>query len=198
MNFSDLLKRRRMVRNYLPDPIPEDSLQRILWAALQGPSAGNSQGISVVVVREADRRKAIAQLAGEDYYVQKGYPAWLSNAPIHLVLCVESSRYRTRYALPDKAHSKLSGPQTWSIPYWYVDGGAAFMLILLAAVEEGLSAGFQGAHNLGAISQLLKIPPEVEVLGLITLGYPAPDRRSGSLEHGRRQSTEAIHQETWG
>ena len=71
------------------------------------------------------------------------------------------------------------------------------MLILLAAVEEGLAAGFQGAHNLGPLPEFLSIPSQVQVLGLVTLGYAAPDPRPRSIEQVRRQSSSAIHHETW-
>jgi nitroreductase len=60
------------------------------------------------------------------------------------------------------------------------------MAILLAAVDEGLGAGVHGARGMDAIRDLLGIPEEVEALGLITIGHPAPDRRSGSLDRGRR------------
>ena len=71
------------------------------------------------------------------------------------------------------------------------------MTILLAAVAESLAAGFQGAHNLAGISQLLSIPPQIEVLGVITLGYAHPAGSPGRSEQARRPKAEAIHRETW-
>ena len=50
MDFSDVLKRRRMVRNYTDQLVEDDVLGRIAAAALRAPSAGNSQAIGVVVV----------------------------------------------------------------------------------------------------------------------------------------------------
>ena len=41
----------------------------------------------------------------------------------------------------------------WPIPYWYVDVGATMMLILLAAVDEGLAAGFLGTHRFPELSK---------------------------------------------
>ena len=72
------------------------------------------------------------------------------------------------------------------------------MLLLLAAVDEGLAAGFAGSHSLSGIKDLLGIPPEVDPIGLVTLGYGAPDRRSGSLDRGRKPSAQVVHREQWG
>lgn len=193
MQFYELLGRRRMVRNYLPRPVPDECLERILQAGLRGPSAGFAQGQHLCVVTSAERRRGIAELAGEADYVARGFDPWLSRAPVHLLLCCDPDDYRRRYAQPDK-----NGLEEWPVPYWLVDAGAAFMLILLAAVEEGLAAGFLGAHRLEGVRALLQIPDSVEVIGLITLGYAAPDRRSSSLAAGRRPPAEVIHREVWG
>ena len=52
MDFVDVLRKRRMVRNYRPDPVPAESIERILDAARKAPSAGFSQGVSFIVVTE--------------------------------------------------------------------------------------------------------------------------------------------------
>jgi nitroreductase len=69
------------------------------------------------------------------------------------------------------------------------------MLLLLAAVDEGLAAGFLGAHSVEDLSTLLGIPDHVAPIGVVTIGHPAPDRRSGSLARGRRSDT--VHRERW-
>ena len=85
--------------------------------------------------------------------------------------------------------------QDWTVPYWWVDGGAAMMLGLLAAVDEGLAAGFLGVHSVAGLAELLELPDGVSPVGVMTVGHPAPDRPSGSLARGRRQ--DRIHWETW-
>jgi nitroreductase len=69
------------------------------------------------------------------------------------------------------------------------------MLILLAAVEQGLAAGFQGAQNLPGLAELLKIPPEVVPLGVITLGYAGNSRPGASSQRPRRPLR--VHREVW-
>lgn len=194
MEFEELLRRRKMVRHYLGRPVPADKLERILQAALRAPSAGNTQGISLVVVEQAERRRQLAQLARESEWVERGFPPWLSTAPVHLIPCLEPALYHQRYQEPDKAAARPS--QDWEVPYWFVDGGALMMLVLLAAAQEGLGAGFQGAHNLPGLAQALQLPPGVLPMGLITLGYPHPEGGPGSSAR-RPKRDHRIHREQW-
>jgi nitroreductase len=194
MEFSDVVRRRRMVRNYTGEPVDEDALDRIVDAGLRAPSAGFTQGQSFVVVTDMDRRSRIAELAGEPEYIARGFDPWVSRAPVHIVVCVSESAYHERYREPDKIDE--SGKEIeWPVPYWWVDAGASLMAILLATVNEGLAAGFLGAQSVQGLSDLLDIPDEVAPIGVVTIGHPAPDRRSSSLDRGRRPGT--VHRERW-
>jgi nitroreductase len=198
LEFDELVRRRRMVRHYATEPVTEEQITRILALARRGPSAGFSQGQSFVVVTDPARRAEIAGLAGEPAYLKRGFDPWLSSAPVHVVVCVSEEVYRRRYREPDKMHR--AGERQWPVPYWYVDGGCSLMLLLLAATNEGLAAGLLDL-DAGAYSQLrklLRLPEEVQPIGLVTIGVPAPDRRSGSLTRGRKPSGEVIHREVWG
>lgn len=184
-----------MVRNYTGDPVDPASLIRIVEAGRRSPSAGFSQGQAfVVVTQEADRR-AIAELAGEEAYVQAGFDPWISRAPVHIAICVSEAAYRRRYREPDKL---VDGREIrWPVPYWWVDAGAALQNVLLSAVDEGLAAGFLGVHALPGLRDLLGIPEEYTPVGVVTLGHPAPDRRSGSLKRGWRPVGEVVHWGHW-
>ena len=197
MEFEEVLRRRRMVRNYTSEPVSEESVRRILDAARRAPSAGFTQGQSFVVVTDPARRARIAQIAGEPEYVEKGFDPWLSRAPVHIVVCVSEAAYRERYREPDKLRGGTE--RSWPVPHWYVDGGCALMLTLLAAVNEGLAAGFLDLDDTGyaALKELLGIPPQVQPIGLVTVGMPAPDRRSGSLARGQKPAAEVVHREHW-
>ncbi len=72
------------------------------------------------------------------------------------------------------------------------------MLLLLAAVDEGLAAGFLALKSYDGLRALLRIPADVQPIGIVTIGKPAPDRRSGSLDRGRRPAAEVIHHDRWG
>jgi nitroreductase len=190
MDFGEVLRRRRMVRHHAPDAdIEPEVLERIATAATRGPTAGHAQGVTVILVTEPTRLAAIAEACGEPAHRARGSDPWLSSAAAHLVLCVEPGRYRDRYAEPDKS------PGALVIPWWWVDGGAALMAVLLAAVDAGLGAGFLGGHRSGEVRRLLEIPDDVEILGLVTLGPVAADRRSASSRRPRRD--DAVRHQRW-
>lgn len=187
-----------MVRRYRPDPVDEVRLNRVLDAARRVPSAGFAQGQSFVVVTEASTRAEIARIAGEPGYLERGFEPWLSGAPVHIVVCVSEQAYHERYREPDKLRGGRE--RDWPVPYWYVDGGCALMMLLLAAADEGLAAGFLDLDDAGyrALKKLLAIPGEVQPIGLVTVGTPAPDRTSRSIARGRKPENEVIHRESWG
>lgn len=196
MEFSEVLTKRRMVRNYTSDPIDYSSLERIALAALRAPSAGNSQAIGVVVVTDTGLRRQIAAIADEQEYVDAGFDPWISRAPAHLVISVSEQVYLDRYSEPDKLLEDGSSIE-WPVPYWWVDAGAAMMAVLLTTVDEGLAAGFLGVHSLPDLAALLEIPEHYQPIGVVTVGHPAPDRRSGSLDRPRKQVSEMIHRNRW-
>lgn len=212
MEFGEVVRRRRMVRAYRDAPVEPAAVERILDAARRAPSAGFTQGCEFVVVTDAPTRRRLAEACAEPAYVARGFPRWVSAAPVHVVPCVSEVAYRRRYAEPDKAAS--AGPDGWAVPFWWVDGGAALMLVLLAAVDEGLAAGFLDVADRPALKAVLAIPDEFEPLGLVTIGHPArdrrpdgrpdrppdgrPDRRSRSLRRGRRPLDDVVHRGGWG
>jgi len=197
MEFSEVVRRRRMVRNYAEDPVDAAALERILDAGMRIPTAGFSQGVFLIAVTDQDIRSEIAALSGEANYVEMGMDPWISRAPVHIVVGVSSQVYADRYSEEDKGgpDSPLATAENWQVPYWWVDGGAAMQNLLLAAVDEGLAAGFLGSHRMPEIKTLLGIPDDVAPIGIVTIGHPAPDRKSGSLKRGRRP--DIIHRERW-
>lgn len=192
MELNDIVRRRRMVRNYTGEPVSEASIQRIVDAGVRAPSAGFSQGQRFVVVTDAETRMAVATAGGEQQYVELGFDPWISVAPVHIVICADPQAYVDRYDEPDKG-----GTQDWTVPYWWVDAGASMMAILYAAVDEGLAAGFLGSHAIDDLRTALGIPSEILVAGVVTVGHAAPDRRSGSLERGRTDRDEVVRRDRW-
>jgi len=196
MDFTDVIYKRRMVRNFTADPVPAAALECILDAARRGPSAGFTQGQDFVVVTDTATKQQIAQLCGEERYVQGGFDPFISGAPVLIIPCTNENAYHRRYQQPDKINKDGSEIE-WPVPYWFMDVGCAVMLLLLAVVNEGLAAGFAGAHDLAALRALLNIPDEVTPVGVIPIGHPAPDKRSPSLKRGRRPQRDVVHQEKW-
>jgi nitroreductase len=196
MEFETVVRRRRMVRNFLPDPIDTETIRRILDLARRGPSAGFTQGQFFVVVTDPGMKADIARLCYEEKYIEGGFDPFISGAPVLIIPCTSEIAYHRRYQERDKVQE--DGTEiNWPVPYWYMDVGCAVMLLLLAAVANGLAAGFAGAHDLAALRALLGIPPEVTPMGVIPMGYPADDKKSPSLKRGRKTDAEVFHWERW-
>jgi nitroreductase len=202
VEFRDVLSRRRMVRHYVDEPVPEDVLERILASVRRAPSAGFSQGQRLVVVTDPDRRRAMAQLLEEDARVAEGYEPWLASAPVHIVVCTREDDYHERYRREDKL---VGGREIqWPVPYWFVDAGAAMMALLMAAIDEGLASGFLGvpAERQAEFRRLLEIPDDVAVVGIATLGRRAADPRwsaaTSRATQRRRRIDEVVYRERWG
>ena len=196
MEFSDVVRRRRMVRRFTEEPVDPAAIERILDLARRAPSAGYTQGQSFVVVTDQEKRKAIANLCGEEWYVASGFHPFVSGAPLLVIPCTSEAAYHRRYQEPDKVQDDGSEIE-WPVPYWHMDIGCGVMLLLLAVVDEGLAAGFAGAHDLDALRALLGIPAEVTPVGVIPIGHPAPDVPSPSLKRGRKPLDAVIHREQW-
>jgi nitroreductase len=181
-----------MVRNYTDEPVDAQALERIIEAGIRAPSAGFSQGQRFIVITDSEMRASVAQAAGEHEYLEKGFDPWISRAPVHIIICADKNAYLDRYAEQDK-----SGTDDWTVPYWWVDAGASLMAILYAAVDEGLGAGFLGAHSTEGLRSALGIPGDILIAGIVTLGHGAPDLRSGSLARGRTARDEVIRWDRW-
>jgi nitroreductase len=182
MEFGDVLRRRKMVRNYTDEPVPREAVERIVARARKAPSGGFSQGARFVVVTDPETRHRIADLGGEPEYVARGFEPWISRAPVHVVVGMREESYHERYRRPDKLLEDGS-EIGWHVPWWWVDAGKAMMLLLLAAVDEGLGAGvfglFPGERN-EELRELLGMPADVTVVGVVTIGHAAPESARGS------------------
>jgi nitroreductase len=201
MDFADILRRRKMVRNYTNEAVPLEAIERIVACGRRAPSGGFSQGVRMVVVTEPETRTRIAELADEPYYLERGYEPWISRAPAHVVVAMREGDYHDRYREPDKLED---GEEIeWRVPWWWVDAGKAIMLLLLAAVDEGLGAGLFGlvGDQNDQLRELLGMPEDLEIVGVVTIGHPAPEpmeeRKRETLRKRRRPLEEVIRWERW-
>jgi FMN reductase [NAD(P)H] len=202
MEFRQLLPHRRMVRHYLPEPVSRDVVERIAETVRRAPSAGYSQGQRLLVVTEADGRAQIARIMGEaGWAASDGREPWLESAPVHLLLCARENDYHERYRKPDKVQA---GQEIdWPVPFWFVDAGAALMLVLLAAVDEGLAAGLSGVPRDVAreLCAAFGIPDDVTIVALLTIGRGAPDPGWSAVTsrrtQPRRSREEVVRWERW-
>jgi nitroreductase len=199
--FSDVVRRRRMVRSFTDEPVAPDIVRRIVDTARRGPSAGYSQGVEFVVITDRATREALAAPAQETFDIS-GHHNFVAQAPVHVVVCVSPAVYRSRYREADKMTvvAGIDDEDLWAVPYWYQDAGSALMLLLLAAVDEGIGAAFVGGEA-DLLHRLLGIPDEYIPVGTALLGHEAPDARSfgdvAANPRRRRAFDAVVHFERW-
>jgi nitroreductase len=197
MQFDEVVRRRRMVRNFSPEPVPRESVERMIEAAQHAPSAGFSQGISFVVVTDAALRAQVAELADEREYTSGGFDPFVSQAPVQIIVCTSEKVYKDRYQEPDKKEDPDAEDMEWPVPYWHTDAGMSLLLILLSAVDQGLAGAFVGVWKQRELQQLLGIPDDFLPIGVAMVGHPAPDKKSPSLRRGRRPLDAVLHWDRW-
>jgi len=182
MEFVDVVMKRRAVRRFEEGGVGRDVIERIARLAQRSPSGGFSQGQRLVVVTDPERRREVARICGEEYYVDVFGP-WISECAAQFVPCVSEEIYHRRYQEPDKID--VDGKEIdWPVPYWWVDVGGTMQTIWLAAVNEGLGCGFVGTDDLDALRAALGLPGEFTPIGVMPVGRALPDVRSPSLKRG--------------
>lgn len=160
MDLYEAIQKRFSVRSYLPKPVEEDKLRRVLDAGRSAPSARNRQARRIVVVRDEKARAAVVKAAEQD---------WMSSAPIILAV--------VGLTPADTMHCE--------VPTDPVDCAIAIDHMTLAAVAEGLGSCWVGHFKQAACREALKVPPTAKIIELMALGYPAvhqPERKREPLE----------------
>jgi nitroreductase len=188
-----------MVRTYDPDrPVPPEVVTRLLDHAIRAPSAGFSQGWAFLVLTDpVDRERFWAATGGP--HAAGRWMSGMSRAPLIIVPHSHKDAYLDRYAEPDKGWTDRDETR-WPVPYWDIDTGMATLLMLLTAVDEGLGACFFGIppEATADYRAAFGVPEGVVPIGAVTVGYPAEDWRSPSLDRGRRGHDQVVHHGSWG
>jgi len=147
-----LFRDRRSIRRYRPDPVPDEMVQEMLEAGRWAPSANNLQPWTFIVIRDRVMREQVAVYA--DY--AGSHRTHVAEAPLLIVLCgiIEDRVY----------HEFLNG-----------DVGMAGLQMMLQAKAMGLGTCWVGSLERKAIAGLLRIPDYLEIVGLLTVGFPAEE-----------------------
>jgi nitroreductase len=148
MDIYEAIRTRKSVRSYLPKPVEDDKLERILEAARLAPSASNRQEWRFIVVKDEEKRRRIAEDAA-------GQP-FIGEAPIVLACCAETDSHRMKCGLE----------------CYPIDVAIAIDHVTLAAVAEGLGTCWIGAFDQERVKKILGIPEKMVVVELMPLGYP--------------------------
>ena len=139
---------------------------------------------------------------GDETFTVSGHHNFVAQAPVHVMICCSAEIYRARYREPDKQEvvADWTEDQLWATPFWYVDAGAALMLMLLAAVNEGIAAAFVGGEP-DELRAIAGVPEDYHPVGVVLLGHEAPDARQfgdvSAKPRARRPLGEVVHRERW-
>lgn len=185
--FLELVKNRRSIRRFKPDPIPDEYIEKIIEAARWAPSGYNSQPWEFVVVKDKKLKDSILQpfdlhkslitaaegTGSKQRQQQMAYP-WLDEemdyriAPVIIILFSDT---RTKVAIPDMG--KRDPDKTRLL--FNCGLSCAFMYMHLAAATLGLAtqwlSGISQYHDL--LVEILGVPEEFEAYGMMPVGYPA-------------------------
>ena len=197
MELREVIRRRRMERRFDPRPLPAEVLDRILHSATRGPSAGFSQGLDLLVLEGPEAVSGFWRATTDPRF---GKPYSTAEPPVIVLVLSDKQAYLERYGAPDKAGLGMEVEAGWPVPYWDLDAAMAAMLMLLAAVDEGVGAWFFGVfHGAEALLQDLGVPPGRRLTGAFALGYPAADDRpEGSARtRARRPLDQVVHRGRW-
>jgi nitroreductase len=199
MEFRDVVGRRRMTRRFDQRSVPRELIDRIADIGRRAPSSVFSQGLELLVL---DTPQTVA-----DFWVLTNDPAdgWdpddVAAGPTVIVMPIpDAGRYTQRYSEPDKIAFGMDREENWPVRFWDIDAAMAAMLMLLAAVDEGIGGWFFGiTYGERALLDRFGVPADLRPIGILGFGYRAEDERpTGSwVTRRRRPLGEQIHRNGW-
>ena len=210
MEFADAVRRRRMCRSFRDDPVDPALIDRLLAAAQRAPSAGNTQGWQFLVLDDdTARRRYWDTTLPEARRARFPWPGLL-RAPVLVVPCAEPGAYVRRYGEPDKAArvaasdreraALASTPESWPVPYWWVDTGMACQNLLLAATDAGLGSCLFGLfEHEPAVRAAFGVPDGFRPVATIALGHPdeVPSPGTSPRRRPRPPLDDVVHCGGW-
>jgi nitroreductase len=203
MEFTDVIKKRKMVRAYTGEPVAPDARDRILAAANRAPSAGFSQGYALLTLEGTDQLGPFWELVnryhGDEANAGRSFEP-VTKAPLVVVPLSCKDIYLDRYARQDKGWTDRSESH-WPVPYWDIDTGFTALLMLLAAVDEGLGALFFGIppNLIPDFRSLYGVPDQYLPIGAVAIGHPDPGADTGGSGRviRRRSLADLVHVGRW-
>ena len=199
MEFEQAVRRRRMVRSFSREPVEPGVVDDICDLARRAPTAGNTAGVEFLVLEGSDAAAYWDVTLSPERRDGFAWPGLL-DAPVLVVVWADLGGYLRRYREPDKGHTGLgSGAAAWPVPYWFVDGGAAVMTMLLAAQDRGLGAAFFGMFDHErAVRKRFGVPPDRRGVGTVAIGHRSgDDRPSQSAARPRPALDEVVRRSHW-
>tara|TARA_Y100000310_G_scaffold344866_1_gene460111 strand:- start:3709 stop:4377 length:669 start_codon:yes stop_codon:yes gene_type:complete len=151
MDLVDAVRSRRSIRKYQDRQVPWDEIVKILHSAKYAPFAGNIMNSKFIVIKDEDKRNAIADACADQH--------WMALAPVHIVVVGEPEKAERYYG--------ARGARLYTIQ----GGAAAIQNMLLTAHAIGLGACWVGSFDEELIREVCGLPEHVFVEAVVTIGY---------------------------
>lgn len=150
MEFHEVIRTRRSVRAYKSDPIPYETVEKVMEAARIAPSGSNRQPWKFIIIEDDELKKRLVKACGNQKFI--------GEAPVVVVACGYKIPYNRGGYMGDMG--------------MVMDVSIAFTQLMLAAWAEGLGTCWIGLFDNDEIKKMLNIPLEVNVVAVTPLGYP--------------------------
>ncbi|MBI2564490.1 nitroreductase family protein [Candidatus Woesearchaeota archaeon] len=146
------LNSRRSIRSFKQDNVEFEKIINIIDAGKSAPSAGNIQDWKFIIVVDSEKKEKLAEASSEQM--------WMSEAPVHIVVCSEPVKNERMYG--------ERGKKVYSLQ----NSAAAAENMLLAAHAQGLGACWVGAFLESSVKKILDIPKKATPQSILVVGYP--------------------------
>ena len=164
MNLYELLMKRRSVRIFKDQEIPDSIIEQLLDVANQAPSGGNIQPLSIILVRSLEGKKKLAELAG-------GQP-WVRNAPLSMIFCLDFYRIKKWAAICQTDFRGEEAVNHFLIAY--ADLMVAAQNVVILAESFGLGSVYIGSiqHEIDETRNFFEIPEYILPMMVLSIGFP--------------------------
>ncbi|MFE2963268.1 nicotinate-nucleotide--dimethylbenzimidazole phosphoribosyltransferase [Streptomyces sp. NPDC059340] len=200
-----VMRERRDIRNgFRSDPIPHDVLLRVLEAAHTAPSVGHSQPWDFVVIRSAETRRTMHELAARqrEAYAKslpKGRAKQFKELKIEAILDTPVNIVVTADPTRGGRHTLGRHTQPQMAPY---SSALAVQNLWLAARAEGLGVGWVSFFDEREMVRALGLPEHLDVVAYLCVGYVDEFPEEPELMQAgwskRRPLSWVVHEETYG
>ncbi len=162
MELMDVILKRRSIRKYKNDDIPEDKIKKILQAGLLAPTSKNRKPCEFVVVRDRGTLKALSES-------KSGGAGMLADCNAAIVVLGNSEKADT----------------------WIEDSSIALSYMDLMAAEQGIGSCWCQIHLRSAadgtdaevrVREILSLPEKYRIVGILSLGIPDEEREPHTLD----------------
>ncbi|GAA4707285.1 nitroreductase family protein [Nocardioides conyzicola] len=201
MEFQDVVRHRKMVRNYTTDPVDPAIVDLSLRNATRAPNAGFSQGWAFLVLDTPDDVRRFWVAAADDIDEPDEWLTGMMKAPVVILPCSSKAAYLSRYAEGDKGWTDEDEAR-WPKPFWDMDTAMAALLILQTATDAGLGSCFIGIppEKDAAVRETFGIPDDFDPVGVVTIGHAATAEgaKGSPTRRARKPIADLVHRGSWG